>query len=820
MINRNSGKAITVKNSSMADGAPISQQTLGSGQQQQWSIEERSCTTAPLNQPPVAVATTTSLTGASPLSVTFTGSSSYDPDGDPITYEWDFGDGSTYATQANPVHVFTAKAGSQGVGLVLNYTVKLTVIDNKGLRSPVQTFYVRLNNSNPTVRITNPVNNGKYALDKSTSYTLGATVTGNSIKSQIWQVKLRHNNHEQLITTASGANPVVTISPVGCDGDDYYYVIAVNVTDFNNLSGQDSVRIYPDCNSPKLNVTGLTATTVNSSSVQLNWTNPTLPFDKVLVVGRAGSALTDIPLEPAYTANPSFTGNGSDLPGGGKVLYQGTGSSVAVTDLTAGQLYYFRVYAHAGNGWSGGVEVSATPSAVTANRPPVAVATTTSLTGSAPLSVTFTGSNSYDPDGDPLTYEWQFYSSDEDRQYVQGANQVRSFSPKPGKSGVGVITRFYALLTVTDSKGLRSTSQLFTIQLNDTAPTAKITNPVNNAKYALDKSTSYTLAANITNAGSNNSILWQVKLRRGTSEQLITTRSDVNPVVDIAPVGCDGVDTYYLITLKVTGIGGTASAQDSVKIYPDCNPSPPGSVTAVDPGKCYRLVSRLSGKVLGVGGSAQNDGDPLIQQTDASQLTQGWRFTPADGGYYSISVLATRKGIQVSNYSTADDASLEQWTYWGGSHQQWTAQRNAEGYFTFSNRNSGKAITVRNASTAEGAQISQMTLGSGQQQQWSVQERACPAGGRLGAAETGVAFRLWPNPARDHVLIDLSPAIGQPVDLQLNDLAGRQLQQTKLDAAPAEPYRFDTGQLPNGFYLIQIRPTGQSPTMLRLFIQR
>ncbi|WP_084761839.1 RICIN domain-containing protein [Spirosoma spitsbergense] len=278
------------------------------------------------------------------------------------------------------------------------------------------------------------------------------------------------------------------------------------------------------------------------------------------------------------------------------------------------------------------------------------------------------------------------------------------------------------------------------------------------------------------------------------------------------------------VNMGVVTRNNDGSSLGTVMISPVAAPLPnlssPMSVSAVEPNKCYRLVSRLSGRVLGITGSAQNDGDKLVQQTDANQLTQGWRFTPADGGYYSITVLSTQKGIQVANFSSADDALLEQWTYWGGSHQQWSAQRNAEGYYTFSNRNSSKAITVRNASTAEGAEISQQTLGAGQQQQWSVQERTCPAGARLGAVETGVAVRLWPNPARDHVLIDLSPVIGQPVGLQLNDLLGHPLQQTKLEVAPAEPYRLNTSQLPDGLYLIQVTPTGQSPTTLRLLIQR
>ncbi|GAB3723952.1 hypothetical protein GCM10028816_13830 [Spirosoma lituiforme] len=615
LLNRNSGKALSVRNASLAEGASMSQMPLGTGFQQQWSIEERSCTDTPAaNQAPVAVATSTSLTGSSPLSVTFTASKSYDPDGDPITYEWNFGDGSSYSSEANPVKVFTARAGSQGVGLILNYTVQLTIIDSKGLRSPVQTFYVKLSNGGPTVKIINPVNNAKYPLDKATSYTLGATVSGNTISSQIWQVKLRRNNREQLIKTTSGTNPVVDISPVGCDGDDYYYVITVKVTDYNNLSAQDSVKIYPDCSSPRLNIANLTATVLSSSSVRLNWTNPTLSFDKVLVVGKAGSALTDLPLETSYTANASFTGNGSGLPGGGKVLFQGTSASVVVTDLTAGQPYYFRVYTRAGNGWSGGVEVSTTPTSTTS--------------------------------------------------------------------------------------------------------------------------------------------------------------------------------------------------------------SSPGSVSAVEANKCYRLVSRLSGKVLAVGPSAQNDADPILQLTDANKLSQGWRMTPTDGGFVSITTLATQKAIQVAGGSSADDALLEQWTYWGGSHQQWRLVRNGEGYVSLLNRNSGKALSVRNASLAEGASMSQMPLGTGFQQQWSIIERTCSNGARSGAPEASVSFRLWPNPARDHVLIDLSSAPQQSVDMYLNDLQGHTIWQTKLDVAPPEPYRLNTSQLPDGLYLIRLVPVGQSPTTLRLLIQR
>ncbi len=182
------------------------------------------------------------------------------------------------------------------------------------------------------------------------------------------------------------------------------------------------------------------------------------------------------------------------------------------------------------------------------------------------------------------------------------------------------------------------------------------------------------------------------------------------------------------------------------------------------------------------------------------------------------------KGIQVENSSVANDAPLQQWTYWGGNHQQWIVQPNAENFYTITNRNSGKAITVRNASTAEGAVITQQTLGTGQHQQWSLVETACWVLPRIATEAstrnvlTGV-FSLWPNPAKDHVFVDLSKVAGQPVGLELTDILGRSLRQVQLETAQATPERFDIGVLPSGLYLLRIKPKGQPTSTLRILIQ-
>src|SRR5205814_2140884 len=86
-----------------------------------------------------------------PVTVQFTGSGSTDPDGDQLSYSWDFGDGSAPSTKANPKHTY------DNHGL---YRAQLTVNDGRG-RTSTDQVTITVGNP-PTATIEAPAQGDHY----------------------------------------------------------------------------------------------------------------------------------------------------------------------------------------------------------------------------------------------------------------------------------------------------------------------------------------------------------------------------------------------------------------------------------------------------------------------------------------------------------------------------------------------------------------------------------------------------------------------------------------------------------------------------------
>lgn len=202
------------------------------------------------NQAPVAVASANQTSGPLPLSVNFSSAGSLDPEGQPLSYVWTFGDNST-STAANPTHVYTV-AGQ--------YTVRLSVSDgvNSTLATPI---FVNAGNR-PTATVLTPQNGIFFRAGDVISFSGNATDTEDGTlpaSAYSWTINFLHEGHVhpglQQIGVTSGS---FTVPTTGHDfSGNTRYEIRLTVTDSNGLQDSKAVIVYPE----KVNLSFVTVPT-------------------------------------------------------------------------------------------------------------------------------------------------------------------------------------------------------------------------------------------------------------------------------------------------------------------------------------------------------------------------------------------------------------------------------------------------------------------------------------------------------------------------------------------------------------------------------
>jgi glucose/arabinose dehydrogenase/regulation of enolase protein 1 (concanavalin A-like superfamily) len=241
------------------------------------------------NQAPVAKVAASPTDGLAPLDVSFSSAGSHDPEGAPLTYAWDLGDGAT-STAANPSHVYTTNG---------SYTAKLTISD--GTKTATATIPVVVGNRRPTITITTPTDSGTYDAGDTIGYSATATdpedgTLGDAVFS--WKVIFHHADHihPYLGPVAGSSTGSFTIAPVPDNGPTTWFEIQATATDSGGLSATTSVEIFPN----------LVDLTVEASSP-----TPVFTFDGV---PRTGSFTTSAVVGAEHTLGaPSPQQIGSSL---------------------------------------------------------------------------------------------------------------------------------------------------------------------------------------------------------------------------------------------------------------------------------------------------------------------------------------------------------------------------------------------------------------------------------------------------------------------------------------------------------------------------
>ncbi|WP_276254993.1 glycoside hydrolase family 11 protein [Halomontanus rarus] len=91
-------------------------------------------------------------------------------------------------------------------------------------------------------------------------------------------------------------------------------------------------------------------------------------------------------------------------------------------------------------------------------------------------------------------------------------------------------------------------------------------------------------------------------------------------------------------------------------------------------------------------------------------------------GTYSIQNVNSGNGLDVANESTEDGANVQQYSYWGGSNQQWNVEDTGNGY-RIENVNSSNVLDVANRSTEDGANVQQYSDGGGDNQRFYLHDQ-------------------------------------------------------------------------------------------------
>ena len=217
------------------------------------------------NQAPQVTISAAPLQGLAPLQVSFSSAGTADPEGDPLTYAWDFGDSGT-STSANPVHTYTSSG---------QFTATLTVSD--GQQTAFKSVTIRVGNS-PTPTILSPSGGTLFRAGDHVAIAGNATDPEDGTlpaSAFSWTVIFHHDSHVH-----PGIGPVNGVRNLTFDipttGHDFAgstsYEIVLTVTDSSGLQQSTSVFIYPD----KVNVSF--DTVPSGLNVELDGITRTTPF--------------------------------------------------------------------------------------------------------------------------------------------------------------------------------------------------------------------------------------------------------------------------------------------------------------------------------------------------------------------------------------------------------------------------------------------------------------------------------------------------------------------------------------------------------------
>ena len=231
--------------------------------------------------------------GVEGSSVSFSSAGTNDPEGDPLTYLWSFGDGGT-STAQNPTHTYA----DNGV-----YPVTLTVDDGSGPQTVNTTATITNVNPVPVASITASVVCGQVA-----SFTGSFTDAGINDQTWTWSINWGDGSPSTTGGNATMAAPIAATHAYATNGS---YTVTLTVTDKDGGVGTATTTVVRSC-------PPVTGTCVAINALQ-------------------GAAITPVTITGSGGAGAPYTFSATGLPAG---LSMSAGGTISGTPTASGTFPY------------------------------------------------------------------------------------------------------------------------------------------------------------------------------------------------------------------------------------------------------------------------------------------------------------------------------------------------------------------------------------------------------------------------------------------------------------------------------------------------
>ncbi|MDX6411532.1 MAG: hypothetical protein QOE91_1048, partial [Gaiellaceae bacterium] len=290
------------------------------------------------NQPPTAVVSATPTSGPSPLTVSFDGTGSTDPDaGDTLSYSWDLNGDGVFgdSTAAKPTYTYTQR------GL---YTAGLRVTDSHGA-SNTRTLVIGVDEGAPRATITTPTSATTWKVGDVINFSGSGTdpQDGTLPASALsWSLILHHCPsacHTHLVQNFVGTASGTFTAP----DHDYpsYLELRLTVTDSSGFTDTKSVQLDP------LTVPLSFASGPSGLQLVVGSSSTTTPFTRTVIVGSANSV--SAPNQALNGTNYAFTSWSDGGPQTHTIVAPATATTYTATFSASGGVPAGLVAAYAFN---------------------------------------------------------------------------------------------------------------------------------------------------------------------------------------------------------------------------------------------------------------------------------------------------------------------------------------------------------------------------------------------------------------------------------------------------------------------------------------